>query len=267
MRVFQRLIGVITTIALATTFVALGALACLTPPVTHVLSNAYASDDLSPFDRSQLVKVADATRDFSFGSHNELALYQVIYQIDKEYQQSLSAKGGNVGFNFPKIGQVTDTNSITQMREAFDGASEMYCFSPDTISHLNDCHNIANVAFPALAIVALVAIVGLALTALIGKRRWLGGVLVATGLVVIIVFGALGVWAVADFSSLFAAFHQLFFNQGNWTFPYDSLLICALPTEFWMGMVAIWLAVAGVVSILSVVIGIKLRKRHVTRKD
>ena len=87
-----------------------------------------------------------------------------------------------------------------------------------------------------------------------------GNVVMSSGIVVLAVFVGLGVWAFIDFNGLFTMFHQVFFAQGNWTFPYDSLLICALPTEFWIGMGVIWLIVAVLISILSIAIGARLRK-------
>src|SRR3989338_8539941 len=36
------------------------------------------------------------------------------------------------------------------------------------------------------------------------------------------------------FHQLFTAFHLLFFPQGNWTFPYNSLLIRTFPLSFFM---------------------------------
>ena len=36
------------------------------------------------------------------------------------------------------------------------------------------------------------------------------------------------------FHQLFTAFHLLFFPQGNWTFPYNSLLIRTFPLQFFM---------------------------------
>ncbi len=88
-----------------------------------------------------------------------------------------------------------------------------------------------------------------------------GVVLVAAGTVVLVAFAGLGIWAAVNFAGFFAAFHGLFFSQGNWTFPYDSLLICSLPTEFWMGMGAIWLLVSVLASVLSIVVGLKVGKR------
>ena len=72
---------------------------------------------------------------------------------------------------------------------------------------------------------------------------------------------AVGAWAAIDFTGFFAAFHQLFFaQQGNWTFPYDSLLICSLPQPFWMGMGIVFLLVAVLVCVASILVGQRLRK-------
>ncbi|HLC91354.1 MAG TPA: DUF1461 domain-containing protein [Candidatus Nanoarchaeia archaeon] len=40
--------------------------------------------------------------------------------------------------------------------------------------------------------------------------------------------------ALLFFDQLFTAFHLLFFPQGNWTFPYNSLLIRTFPLQFFM---------------------------------
>ena len=107
---------------------------------------------------------------------------------------------------------------------------------------------------------AILAVAGLIACGVAGRKRQVGNVVMASGIVVFVAFVALGAWAIVDFNGFFRMFHQLFFSQGNWEFPYDSLLICALPTEFWMGMGVVWLAVSFAVSILSIIIGRRLKK-------
>lgn len=260
MQVARRLIGVIAVLAFSVSIVVLGVGACLLPPVTHVLANAHAKDDISPFDRSQLVRVADATRDFSFGSHDESALYKVIYEVDAEYRKNVEEKGGKLENGFPALDLVSDPNDVGQLKAANVGASEMYCYSAETVSHLDDCYGLFRAAIPfavACVIIALVTLVG---SAFIGRRKWLGSLVRASGVVVLVVFIGMGAWAVIDFNGFFSTLHQLFFSQGNWQFPYDSLLICSLPTEFWMGMGIIWLVVSALASILSIIIGTKMSK-------
>ena len=247
--------------AMAFVFVGVGFLACIMPPVTHGLSSVFALDDLSPFDRSQLVKVADATRDYSFGAHDELALYRTIYEVDREFQASLNEAGGMVPADFPALAAVRDAGNVEQYRQAFAHASELYCYSPATLSHLDDCHAIASAAYPALVAIAILAVAGLAFTGVTAGGRRFGTVLLAAGVIVLALFVVLGVWAAIDFTGLFNAFHHVFFaQQGNWTFPYDSLLICSLPQPFWAGMAAVWLGASVVLSIVSILIGRRLKR-------
>lgn len=246
-------------LGLAVSIVALGFVACIAPPVTHALSSIFALDDLSPFDRAQLVKVADATRDYSFGSHDDLALYKVIYEVDSAYRQSILAAGGSVPSDFPRIDDIASMENPAQYERVFANASELYCYSPETMSHLDDCHAIMQTAIPFLVAMALLAFVGMIVCGSLGKKHTVAVVLLVAAAIVLVLFVALGVWAAVDFNGLFTVFHNLFFSQGNWTFPYDSLLICALPTQFWMGMAGVWLAVSIVAAITSLLIGLKLR--------
>ena len=250
----------IATIALAIVFVGAGFFVCLVPPVTHGLSSFFSDDDTSPFNRTQLTQVADATRDYSFGDHDRVALYRTIFQVDVQLRQEIKITGGTIPTGFPNLDVVNDANDERQLASAFVDASELYCYSADTISHLDDCYGLARNAYVVLAICAIAAVAGLIACGVLGKKRLLGNTLVAAGVTVLVVFVALGVIAATDFTRFFGWFHQVFFSQGNWTFPYDSLLICSLPTEFWVGMGVIWLAVSILVSILSIAIGARVRK-------
>lgn len=260
MKVARGIFSVITTLALVVTFVAVGLAVCMLPPVTHGLATMFVDDGTSPFSRAQLVQVADATRDYSFGMHDERDLYRVIYQVDAEYKKTITNAGGVVPADFPKLEKVTDLSNLQQMKEANNGASEMYCFSNETVAHLDDCYRLASTLFPVVVIIAAIALVGLVFCGVTGRRRSVGTVLMAAGILLIVVFVGLAVWAFINFNSFFAVFHQVFFSQGNWQFPYDSLLICSLPTPFWMGMGVVCLVVALLLSVLSIVIGKKVRR-------
>ena len=259
MGIVRKIVSVIAGLALAVAFVGAGFVVCATPPVTSALSNMFSDDALSPFSRSQLVTVAEATRDYSFGAHDKAALYEAIYKVDLQLRQEIVNANGTIPFAFPRLDVVTDRGSVEQYETAFRGASELYCYSADTISHLDDCHDIASRAYPLVIAFAAIGALGLVLVGVTGGKRKVGAVLLVSGVVVLVSFIALGAWAAIDFAGFFAAFHGILFAQGNWTFPYDSLLICALPAPFWAGMGVVWLAVSLLASVLAVVVGKRLR--------
>ena len=62
MAVFERLVKAAGAIALAVSFIGLGFAVCVLPVTTHAVANGCSDDVTSPFTRSQLVRVADATR-------------------------------------------------------------------------------------------------------------------------------------------------------------------------------------------------------------
>ena len=260
MKVLRGVISVIATIALVAVFVGAGFLVCTTPPVTQMLANTFSDDVTSPFSRSQLVQVANATRDYSFGAHDQAALYRTIYEVDRDFERQIESSGGIVPADFPYLDAVNNPSDPTQVAAVFARASEMYCYWPETVSHLDDCFALAKVAYPALAVLALVGVACLVFAGVTGGKRTVGSVLRAAGIVVLVAFVGLGAWAAIDFSGFFTQFHTLFFSQGNWTFPYDSLLICALPTTFWAGMGVVWLFVTLLVSLICVAAGSKMCK-------
>ena len=262
MKAVRIIINVVTAIMLAASIVGVGFLACTVPALTHALATVFADDATSPLDRNQLVRVADETRSYSFADHDLLALYQVIYEVDAEYRDAVGySAASSTSTGFPRIDQVSDKTSLQQLESAFRGASELYCYSQDTIKHLDDCHNVAKTAYPFIAAALILCVAGAVFTGVTGGRRHVGRVLMASGVAVLLCFVALGAWAIVDFGGFFAAFHSLFFSQGSWQFPYDSLLICALPTPFWVGMGVAWFVVALVLSVASIVVGRKLARR------
>jgi len=262
MKAVRVIVNVVTELMLAFSFVGAGFVVCTAPPITHGLAWVLADDTTSPFDRNELVKVADATRDYSFGAHDLQALYRTIYEVDLEYRDGVGySAASTTSVGFPKVDSVTDPTSLEQLRSAFEGASELFCFSSATVSHLDDCYAIAQVAFPLIIAASILATAGLIFTGLTGRRKRLGIVFMSAGIFVIVVFLGLAVWAIVDFNGLFAMFHGVFFSQGNWTFPYDSLLICSLPQPFWAGMAAVWLLVTALLCVIAIMVGLKLWKR------
>lgn len=254
-----RLVGsVLACLVLVMAYVGLGFLACVAPPVTHAMARSLSNDQVSPFNREQLALVADATRNYAFGNHDELELYQAIYTSNRQLADS--ASGPDAVPQAYLMQQVSDPQDLDQLRAAAFGVSEAYCYSKDSIAHLDDCYALARVAYPLVwaSIISSAAIVFVAMAR--RYARWLSGVLCGAGIVVLVAFGAAGIWAVVDFQGLFTTFHTVFFSQGNWQFPYNSLMICELPTEFWCAMGGVWLTVTLLCSIASILVGRHLSK-------
>ncbi len=258
--ILRRLISVIAALALVVSLVGLGFCACILPITTQALSTVFADDPGSPFDRTQLVHVADATRDYAFGSHDKLALYRAIYAVDKEYQDSLEAAHGDVPANFPDIAKITDPSQVQQYQQAFERASDVYCYSEAEIAHLDSCYDVFRTALPIMIVAFIVAVGGLVAVGVMGKKRHLGGVLRAGGVALVALLVVLALWALVDFNGFFASFHALLFAEGNWSFPSNSLMICALPLPFWVGMGAVWLIVSIFAACICMGVGVRLRK-------
>ncbi len=107
-------------------------------------------------------------------------------------------------------------------------------FTGDEASHMRD------VAWLLRAAGLICLISGLALAKWVKKKELQS--LTKQALGVFAVVGFLGL--VIPFDSLFRVFHLIFFPQGNWTFPLDSVLIQFYPQEFFAWYALCWFAYA-----------------------
>lgn len=255
----QRALIVMASLGLAVLLVGAGFLACAFPPTTGLLAAATVDDVTSPFNVSELTSVAVAARDYAFGGHDRAALERVILEANQDLQAEAAASGRTLPPGAPRLEGV-DVSDAAAVTAALASASEMYAFSEDTISHLDDCNAIARGAYLMLAVLAATGLGTLVWCLRSGRRRILGQVLIAAGTGVLVCFLVLGIAAAVDFDGFFTLFHGVFFSQGNWQFPYDSLLICSLPTPFWAGMGAIWLGVAALACVACIICGTRLRR-------
>lgn len=258
-----RACGAIAAVLIAVSLIGCGFFACVLPPVTHALASAYAKDAESPFDRDELVQVADATRSYAFGAHDRAALMRAIYTANVERQ----ADSAFVPAGAPQLtaANADDAAALDDATIASElaGAQSRFAYDDATIGHLDDCARIARIAYPALACAAAAACVLAAATyrraarkaGATAAKRLVGHALMSAGLGTCILFALAGAAAAYDFDAFFGLFHSLFFTQGTWVFDDDSLLICSLPTDFWIGMGAVWLATSLAASILCVLVG------------
>ena len=138
---------------------------------------------------------------------------------------------------------------------ALAAVSDEYALDAAAISHLDDCNRLIRFAIPVLiacAVVCAACALGLGATR---NKKVLGRMLAIPSLALLAAFVALGVWAYLDFYGFFAAFHGVFFPQGNWTFSAYSLLISMYPQDFWMAMGILWLALTALAAIMCSVVG------------
>ena len=239
MKFLNAIVAFGTTLLLAVTLIAAGFAAVAVPDwATEALSRAYSGCDQpnTPFSQDELVNLAVAGKHYTFDDNNPLKLQSALEAANNSAEGAGRAKS-------------TDRASITRTLD------------DDAKSHLDDVFKVVKVAKPVLVVIALITIGGLAHVGVRMKKRALGRVLACGGSIVIVTFAALGAWAAYDFLGMFNTLHSLFFSAGSWQFDIDSLLITMYPTAFWMGMGGIWLAVTAVLSILSIIIGLKLGKQ------
>lgn len=250
----------IVSLALAIALVGGGYLVCTAPPLSPALSSALAWDDLSPFSKDQLSRVAAAARDFSFGSHDRTALYRTIYQVNRELEGNRSSGLSNAAqpSGFPDLDGLSEQSDGAAFASAFASARDAYVFDRSAVEHLDDVNRVATATLPILAICILVGAGGLFALARVAGRRAAAVPLIASSTLVVGLFAVLGLWAAIDFMGMFSAFHGIFFTQGTWEFSESSLLICALPTELWMALGAIWLTVSLLACSATGLIGVRL---------
>lgn len=134
-------------------------------------------------------------------------------------------------------------------------------FDAAMVGHLEDVASVLALAQVATA-ASLLVVAALAVWlwrrgrgGLLGRTLVTGG---AAGLVSVVVAGAI---ALIDFDGFFTLFHRLFFAQGTWTFPWDSLLIRLFPEAFWAVAGLSWGLGIMLISAAYVFVGRTLRSR------
>lgn len=248
-------LGCVASLLLAVAFVAAGFAAVAVPDVATVaLASEFsgASNPSTPFSKDELVQMAIAGKHYTFDSNDPNELYEAELAINRSAQAA-----GRAAHGAPDLDGVADA---ADMKAAGERANEAYVLPADAVSHLDDVYRVVAIAKPVIAVLAALAVATAALLARSAGKRALGRALTAAGGVVLAAFACALLWAFADFYGFFAAFHSLFFKAGTWTFSAKSLLITMYPTDFWMGMGGVWLAVTCVLSALSLVVGSKLRR-------
>ena len=141
------------------------------------------------------------------------------------------------------------------------GEDHRIAITPDAIHHLLDVRVVfvlSELAFLLLFAVLLILIIVRV------RRKGSGSMaraLIVGGALPLAAALLLGFATLIDFEAFFIWMHGIFFVSGSWTFPADSLLIRALPYEFWVASAAVWAASMVVFCLASIGIGIMLQRR------
>lgn len=241
---FDHLLVIVAAVALVGTLVAAGFFVCCIPGSTTALARAFSLDDISPFTKDQLVRAAEVTRDYTIDTNDLDALVEMLASINDEAQ----------------------TLYAGATREALLQASSKYTLPSNAIVHLDQVFEVVKTARPVLFACIGVSVALIAVLAVRRKRRCCGAALLCGGVAVLLAFAVVGGYALIDFDGFFGIFHSLFFAEGTWKFPYNSLLICMYPEEFWIGMGVIWFGVTALASVVSIAVGRKLLGRMRVRR-
>ncbi len=238
----EKVLSALSAILLALTYFVAGFAVCAgVPGVTEQLAMRCSEADLSPFEHPELTQLAVATRDYTVGSHDLDALTDAIADANSKAAT-------------PYAGSSAE--------ELLSEVPDAYTLDEEAIAHLDDVNEVTSrFLMPILGIAVLAGFCIMGAWRMFGSEP-IARALIGAGVAVLVAFAVLGAWASFGFNSLFASMHALFFENGTWQFPVDSLLICMYPQAFWVGMGVVWLSTSCVLAALSIAGGaIMLHRR------
>jgi len=151
--------------------------------------------------------------------------------------------------------------------KSFELKNNLKFFNENEIGHLADVRIVFNNIFKAYFISLIIFIIFAGL--LFEKKRLIYlknlTLIFLTASILVITLMLLLVSLSSNFDYLFEKFHLIFFPQGNWAFPEDSLLITLLPFNFFYSFflkIAIGAAVISlIIFIISIISYILLNKK------
>ena len=105
-------------------------------------------------------------------------------------------------------------------------------YTNSEVSHLEDVKKVMNL-MDYLFYFSLLMVTGIITYYKRNKKRLLK-LFKYGGIVTVLFIIIKSLFALISFNYAFTIFHQILFPQGNWTFPFDSLLIQTFPLEFFI---------------------------------
>lgn len=248
-RTLDIVIGALSALLLAFGLFGSGLVVCMMPQTTQLLGDNFSGWDEATYPQETMEELAEAVRSFSIDDTGRQLLESTV-------SEALSQ-------NFPEIERAIQTGNTGQnvagnLHAGGLGVGNLisiYTLPSSALDHLQDCIPIFVTARIMIVLSLVFALVGILLLILRRRRKLAGWIMFVTPLAVIGITTALGIWAFVDFDSLFTKLHSLFFANGTWLFPADSLLITLFPEGFWMGMGIVWVVVSIIACLIVSLIG------------
>ncbi len=267
-----RLVSIGASVFLFIVLVALGFCACLLPSATSTFAKQAENTYASLFSKDALVSGANATREYTFFSHDKHKLLEVIYEMNQGLVRENNETNENVESSknsqttlrgAPKIDVDADASALSEeeLENTLLSANEKYVLTNSAISHLDDVYRVMQIVYPTLAIIFLLCVASFAHVIFYRGCSAAATPLIRSGIGVLLLLLLLGIWALIDFYGMFNALHSIIFSNNTWLFSPDSLLICMLPQDFWIKMGALWLSISTFGAILSIFCGVLLKNK------
>ena len=234
-------LSIAASIALAYTLFGIGFVICTTPQATQAIGGTFSGWEHAPYPEDEMAEIAEAVRSFSVDGTSAQDMYDTIYDILEDIYPEI-AQAFEDGSLEDTAADLTDSaQSILSQTQSLSDLEEYYSLPQEELSHLKDCTPIFTTGRISVGVVGVFSLITLiALGILVGKKR-VGRCLQAASAIVVGLLLILGIWATADFDSLFTWMHSLLFAQGTWTFSANSLLINLFPEAFWAAMAGLWI--------------------------
>ena len=136
-------------------------------------------------------------------------------------------------------------------------------FTESELSHMLDVKEVVQGALIAWYILVGLSVAILGWFLIMGQWSSMRQAFQAGGWVTLGLIGALLIFLVVSFDTLFTRFHQLFFADGTWLFDESSTLIRLFPFVFWRDAFALVLIFTLLIGILLVVLTRKRKPKTV----
>jgi integral membrane protein (TIGR01906 family) len=125
-------------------------------------------------------------------------------------------------------------------------------------SHLEDVQKVMNgldylFYFSLLVVTLIITIYQKKRRDIIKKLFLYGGISSLSVSIFVLLFAIFG------FNSMFTIFHKIFFPQGNWTFPMESLLIQTFPLQFFITISLKIMVIAIIIAAAMVFVGRRMK--------